>query len=146
MSTIEEAPPGFNYRLVTITIVLVGIAFYKDILKFFHPNSADEVETIPMYMELNNAFDNLKPCETYNSDLFYKIHNVVKKIVDIKLNNSDISQQSLIELQIELRKYIDNMKLYIPADADLQSLWDTNVKTIIDTTMRIIKEILTTII
>lgn len=136
----ETTEPFLNMRLIALAGIFIGLIMFKDIERYLYPDISDTFKSIPMYNELNVAFEELKDFLKYNSELLMEIHNIVHQIVDIKINNKDST--SIIDLQLQLRELIDEMKLYIPNDIDYYSLWDTNVKVIIQTTQNIIKEII----
>ena len=139
---IEPDLSFFHTRLRALGIFFVCLAFHKDILNLIYSPEEISNESIPVYNEINKAFDNIKELQEYNKEVYSTIYNTVLEIVRVKINNEKLEKQEIISFQLKLRKNIDKMKLYLPSDMDIYAKWDVNIKLISDEVLSIIKELL----
>ena len=131
-----------HIRLIAVGLFFIGIIAYNEVKKkYFQDETKNNTfDPIPMYSELNILFEELSIYISYNKDLLYEIHSIVKSIATIHVQNKPIERNELLEIQLKLRKKIEEMKLYIPDEE--AGVWDLNIKKIIKITQYIVTQIL----
>ena len=133
---------GFKLRLLSYTVFIVSLLYYA---KYFHYTSDDKnvsFKPIPMYIELNDAFEKLEIFLDSNKNLLMNIHQNVLEIVNIQVENKKVDKVNLMKLHVDMRRYIDEMRLYLPNDVDFHDIWETNIKIIIKVVNKIVKDLM----
>lgn len=139
---VQNPNQGFRLRLLSFTVLILSILYYAKYMDDRHDDSNTTFTRIPIYIELNEAFEKLAIFIDYNKSLLQGIHKTVLAIVTIQIEEQDIDASYLAFLQLTLRKDIDAMALYIPNDTDFHNIWDTNIQLIIKVVNKIISSIL----
>tara|TARA_B100001758_G_C18287204_1_gene544954 strand:- start:348 stop:800 length:453 start_codon:yes stop_codon:yes gene_type:complete len=139
-----QNPPnqGFKLRLLSFSVCILFLLYYAKYMDDRHDDSNTTFTQIPMYIELNEAFEKLAIFIDYNKPLLQGIHKTVLAIVTIQIEEQQVDTSYLAFLQLTLRKDIDAMALYIPNDIDFRDIWDVNIQLIIKVVNKIISNIL----
>lgn len=113
-----------NPRIIIFSIVIIGLVSYK----YLNPKHEKQ--------RVNDEIKNILEFKQYNERVINKL------IEDINtIENEDISNiEKIVQLQIDIRKQIDNFRLFLPINEDLLlNKWDTLAKRIINDIRNIVK-------
>ena len=141
---VSQNDPKLNIRLVFVTITFALIVFYPKIVRYISPPESEKHDEyiIPIDDTIRNAFQSLSQLSKYKPEIFGKIHQDVVHVIQVHARNESATQDTLIDLQIRIRKNIDKMQLYIPYDQDERNIWENNIKAVISRVLVLIKDIL----
>ena len=110
-----------NPRIIFFTISIIGFVSYN----YFNPK-----------IEQRGVTDDIREFEEYNKQIIDKL---IANINDIK--KGDIANiEKIVQLQIDIRKQIDNFRLHLPVNEDLIThKWDILAKRIIKDIQNVVK-------
>ena len=144
ISLLQIPHQNSKYRLLSFSVIIISLLCYAKYINDRHDETNTTFTQIPMYIELNEAFEKLAIFIDYNKSLLQGIHKIVLDIVLIQIEEKKVDASYLASSQLTFRKNIDEMKLYIPNDVDFHNIWDTNIHLIIKVVNKIISNILQT--
>ena len=103
-----------NPRIIIFTISIIGYVSYYI---YFKPKEEQNI--------VNDDIEDIRQFEKYNKHMIDKL---IENIVNIK-NEKNSNIENIVQLQIDIRKQIDEFKLYLPASDDLLiQKWDIIAK------------------
>ena len=114
-----------NPRIIFFTISIIGFVSYK----YFKPKQDTQ--------HIDDDMKNIREFEQYNKHIIDKL---IKDIIAIKSEDNMTNIEKIVQLQINIRKQIDNFKLYLPVNEDLIiHKWDVIAKRIINDVQSVVK-------